>query len=170
MSLQTAFGAVLLIGLPLMLLAIGVLAHAYYIARPRNAARTDRMIEDLIAESMDQLIAELRATSARVEGATAAPMPQLTMAPVPSAQLAHQSAHTFSALDSGMLPAAPSRAALPARAALQSGATLPPMNLSVAVAQLLAEGLSDRSIARRLSVGIEEVRAARLGHASRRAA
>ena len=169
MSLQTAFGAVLLIGLPVMLLAVGVLAHAYYVARPRNAARTDRMIEDLIAESMDQLIAELRATSSRVEGSPPSALPPLPPLPAltplaaarPStAPITPALTHTFSALG----PA-------PARAAQQPMAsTLAPLNLRGAVSQLLAEGLSDRSIARRLGVGIEEVRAARVGHASRRAA
>lgn len=162
MTLQTAFGAVLLVGLPLMLLAVGVLAHAYYVARPRSAARTDRMIEDLIAESMDQLIAELRATTSRVEGSAPVPMPQLAVAA--------PTAHSFSALAPADVPSM-SRTGAPARATLQSAATtLAPLNLRGAVSQLLAEGLSDRSIARRLGVGIEEVRAARLSRSPRSAA
>ncbi len=162
MSVQSAFGAVLLVGLPLMLLAVGVLAHAYYVARPRSAARTDRLIEDLIAESMDQLLAELRATSGRVEGSRPAPLPPLTVAP--------PAAHAFSALGTGDAPSMARAAALPAASLPTRAASHAPLDLRGAVAQLLTEGLSDRSIARRLGVGIEEVRAARLHRAPRSAA
>lgn len=161
MSLQTALGAVLLVGLPVMLLALGVLAHAYYIARPRSVARTDRLIEDLIAESMDQLIAELRATSSRVDASHTPPRSQSTPTTI---------AHSFSALApaAAPLPATPSVGTRPQ--SLTSAPTFGAVNLRGAVGQLLAEGLSDRSIARRLGVGIEEVRAARMNGSTRSAA
>ena len=60
MTLQAALAEVLLVGLPVILLGLGALACAYYVIRPRTLATTDRLIEELVAESLDQLIAQLR--------------------------------------------------------------------------------------------------------------
>jgi hypothetical protein len=153
MTLQSALAAVLLVGLPLVLLALGVLAHAYYVARPRNAARADRLIEELVAESVDQLIEQLRATTATTTTAG-----HRSMAAPP----ALVPAHAFSALPAPALVMAPAPSPAPSM--------VPVPNVRGAMTQLLAEGLSDRSIARRLGVGIEEVRAARLAGSRRSAA
>lgn len=148
MTLQAALGAVLLIGLPILLLAVGVLALAYYVARPRAAAKTDRLIEELVAESVEQLLAQLQAPPPR--RAAQAPMTLQAalqaLPPAPAAPAATRPLHSFGALE----------------AATATPPFLPAPNLRLAVAQLLSEGLSDRSIARRLGIGIEEVRAARI--------
>ena len=43
-----------------------------------------------------------------------------------------------------------------------AGSPLPGVELRATVSQLVAEGLSDRAIARRMRIGLEEVRLARL--------
>ena len=144
MTLQAALAAVLLVGLPVLLLALGVLAHAYYVARPRNAQRADQLIEELVADSVEQLIARLRTLD-----------PPATRPAEPSVALPRPP-HAFAAL---LPPVAPLALAAP-----------PAANLRAAVLQLLTEGLSDRSIARRLGVGIEEVRAARVAASPQRRA
>ena len=146
MTLQAALGAVLLIGLPILLLAVGVLAHAYYLARPRAAAKTDHLIEELVAQSVEQLLAQLQAEprprAPQAPMALQAARQDMPLAPAGSAPV--HPMHSFAALN------APAPSFLPAP------------NLRMAVVQLLSEGLSDRSIARRLGIGIEEVRAARI--------
>jgi hypothetical protein len=143
-TLQLALAVTLLLGLPLMLLAIGVLAHAYLLARPRGGAVTQAMppalVEAMVADSVDQLLAQLRATPATLEQLPAPAWASPALAAAPRSTAAPPS----------MLRTPLSVATSP------SGA-----NLVQAVAQLVSEGLSDRSIARRLSVGIEEVRVAR---------
>jgi hypothetical protein len=85
------------------------------------------------------------------------------MAAPPATPLALAPAHAFSALPAAILPPVPAMSPAPA-------SMVPVPNLRGAMTQLLAEGLSDRSIARRLGVGIEEVRAARLAGSRRSAA
>ncbi len=147
MTLQAALASVLLVGLPLLLLALGVLVHAYYVARPRNAARADRLIEELVADSVDQLIAQLRAPEPAPLPPHVAFRAALQAAPDLTRPVTPHASHRFGALDDRSVPPATSA---------------PMPHLGMAVAQLLTEGLSDRSIARRLGIGIEEVRAARL--------
>jgi hypothetical protein len=131
-TLELALAVTLLIGVPLMLLAIGVLAHAYLLARPRGSSITEAHVEAMVADSVEQLLKQLRTAPSAV-------------APEPAA------------LWAAPIEAAPARIAVPVSTATSpSGA-----NLARAVSQLVNEGLSDRSIARRLSVGIDEVRVAR---------
>jgi hypothetical protein len=135
------------IGLPLMLLAVGVLAHAYLLARPRRAAASEgvppALIEAMVAESVDQLLAQLRITPGALDNSPSLSPDSPSGLPLVPA--------------TSSMAVAPSMVATPLRVATSpSGA-----NLLQAVAQLVSEGLSDRSIARRLSVGIEEVRIAR---------
>lgn len=155
MTLQAALAEVLLVGLPLLLLGAGVLACAYYVIRPRTLAKTDRLIEELVADSLDQLVAQLREAQ-----------------PPPVARAASMSLAPAMAVSRQPESAAPSFTDMPASAvATPALPFLQGPTLSMAVHQLLNEGLSDRSIARRLAVGIEEVRAARRSSAtSRRAA
>ncbi len=172
MTFQAAFGAVLLVGLPVLLLALGVLAHAYYIARPRSLQRTNQMLEELVAESLDQLIAEIRATAPAPERNAQPRLAQPVEArmdprlePRLEPRLAPASGpHGFSAMAPTTAHAFSAMSAAPMAAA--SGAP----SLRHAVGQLLSEGLSDRTIARRLGVGIEEVRAARMSSTYRSAA
>jgi hypothetical protein len=137
-TLQLALAVTLLLGLPLLLLAIGVLAHAYVLARPRGRSVTEGHVEAMVAASVEQLLVQLR--SAPPQGA-------------PSLEGAPASLWTAAA----PVEFVPARVSVPLAGAITpSGA-----NLAQAVAQLVNEGLSDRSIARRLSVGIDEVRIAR---------
>lgn len=155
MTLQAALAEVLLVGLPVLLLGVGILACAYYVIRPRTLAKTDRLIEELVAESLDQLIAQLR----EVQTLSVPHATSMSLAPARAASIVPESS---------ALPV--SEADAPAIAPHAFGFLQGP-SLALAVRQLFGEGLSDRSIARRLGVGIEEVRAARRsGVASRFAA
>ena len=149
MNLHTGLTLTLLVGLPLMLLAIGVLAHAFLLARRPGLDPTDLALEALVKDSGEDLIAELRNSVQDIK-----------------AQLARQrgTLERLLADPTGEeLPAAaqPAAAPLPATAGgYTPGAGAAP-DLRHVVAQLVAEGLSDRAIARRLHVGVEEVRVAR---------
>ncbi len=150
MNLHTGLTLTLLVGLPLMLLAIGVLAHAYLLARRPRLDPTDRALEALVTDSGEDLIAELRDSVQDIKS-----------------QLARQRGTLERLLadpGGGELSAAapPATAPLPATAA--AGYAPPAVaatDLRHVVAQLVAEGLSDRAIARRLHIGVEEVRIAR---------
>ncbi len=153
MTLQAALAEVLLVGLPVLVLGVGALACAYYIIRPRTLAKADRLIEELVAESLEQLIAQLREVQ-----------------PPPTARAASMAPAMATATPSDSIPSHAFEPAIPA-VTTTAFPFLQGPGLSMAVHQLFGEGLSDRSIARRLGVGIEEVRAARRsGTTSRRAA
>ena len=147
MTLQLALGVTLLLGLPLLLLAIGVLAHVYLLFHPREGAMRDELVEAMVAESVEQLLTQLRGGAA-FDG-TPVPRTQTSML---------QGTRAISTT-------APLRAPAGVVRPFGQPATVAPSpsgaNLVYAVSQLVAEGLSDRSIARRLSVGVDEVRVAR---------
>lgn len=143
MTVQLALAVTLLLGVPLLLLAIGVLAHAYLLARPRRDATPEALVEAMVAESVDQLLAQLRAGALDAEHTSERARSSSVMPVAP--------------------PSLPALGAPPSAFGAPLGVAAAPFgaNLAQAVAQLVGEGLSDRSIARRLSVGIEEVRVAR---------
>jgi hypothetical protein len=151
-TLSTALALTLLIGLPLMLLSLGVLAHAYVLATRAAAAPaldpTDRALRSMATASMDDLILELQRSIEDLKGQMAGQrrsLEGLLARPVPAAATAAV----------GSAPAAVTAAAgnvPPARV---------PSQLDLDINELIAEGLSDRAIARRLRVGLEEVRMAR---------
>ena len=149
MNLHTGLTLTLLVGLPLMLLAIGVLAHAYLLARRPRLDPTDLALEALVTDSGDDLIAELRNSVQDIKS-----------------QLARQrgTLERLLADPTGEeLTAAPSPAIAPLPVAATGYAPGPgaATDLRHVVSRLVAEGLSDRAIARRLHVGVEEVRVAR---------
>jgi len=149
MNLHTGLTLTLLVGLPLMLLAIGVLAHAYLLARRPRLDPTDLALEALVTDSGEELIAELRNSVQDIK-----------------AQLARQRGTLEQLLANPTdeeASTAPTQATapLPATAAGYAPAAGAATDLRHVVAQLVAEGLSDRTIARRLLVGVEEVRVAR---------
>jgi len=189
------------IGIPLMLLALGVLYHAYLLSHSPTDLEShveqlvtdpDEVMRDL-QRSMNDIRGELTRQRASLRGmlsdlpataaATAAAAP--TMAPrtasmasntapvaapaadAPSSNITASSATpapTISPAPAAMPEPAP--AMPPAPAPMPAPAPVLPIDrtageLRAAVHDLAAEGLSDRSIARRLRIGLEEVRLAR---------
>lgn len=157
MTLTTALALTLLVGLPLILLAAGVLWQAYLLATRASQPATDptdaalRLMatasaDDLLLEiqrAIDDLKGQVSSQRRTLDGLLNAPRPMVpapaTTAPAPSAAPPPP-------------PTAPSMPSTPERV---------PSTLHLQLDQLLAEGLSDRAIARRLQVGLEEVRMAR---------
>jgi DNA-binding NarL/FixJ family response regulator len=129
------------IGLPLVLLALGVFYHAWVIARQPDPL--DAEVTSLATQHTDQLLGELHRAMEQVQT-------QLT-----------QQRQTLGSMLSDAAPAAsiaPPQRMEPMVPAAEPVATDDATALHVAVRQLAAEGLSDRAIARRLRVGLEEVR------------
>ena len=183
----------LAIGGPLMLLAIGVLAHAVLLVRRPPVVGLEGMddvldalaaepVEDLLAE-LHQEIHELRTQLAgqrstlehllsegtRQARAAAVPQPasRPVASPVATVPRAARETEPAPALATDARPVVLGGRAramqFAAAEAPQLFATAPAAGgLRAAVSQLAAEGLSDRAIARRLHVGLEEVRVARL--------
>ncbi|MEX1022294.1 MAG: hypothetical protein WD058_04010 [Dehalococcoidia bacterium] len=155
----------LAVGVPLMLLALGVLYHAYLFSRQPLDLLEER-VDTLATESAEDLLVALQMavddmqdqlshqrdtlagmlSDGRPVFATAAAAAERPMAageyvpqvPDAHAALTHESSMYTPAYDAG------------------------PQDLRGRVARLAGEGLSDRAIARELHVGLEEVRIARL--------
>ena len=149
MNLHTGLTLTLLVGLPLMLLAIGVLAHAYLLARRPRLDPTDLALEALVTDSSEDLIAELRNSVQDIKSQLARQRGTLERL------LANPTGEQLSA------PPPPAATPLPATAARYAPGAGAATDLRHVVADLVAEGLSDRAIARRLHIGVEEVRVAR---------
>ncbi|MFA7250111.1 MAG: hypothetical protein WC273_10830 [Dehalococcoidia bacterium] len=172
------------IGVPLLLLALGVLYHAYVLGRQQPAELDDlgAHVEALATESTDALLIDLRDAVEHMQGQLARQRESLSgllseQARAPRTPLA--------AAPAGGPAMSPVMASMPARALPQidgDGVDEPRMaagsfvhnprmapeaprssgSLTSAVADLVAEGLSDRAIARQLHIGLEEVRMARM--------
>lgn len=140
MSLNIDTSMLPLIGVPVLLLALGLLLNAYLLARRQRVNPADRALDALATESVDELVIELARSVEEIKG-----------------QLQHQR----EALGGLLSETARAATGAPAPAAASAVAATPGGDLRLAVDQLVAEGLSDRSIARRLRIGLEEVRMAR---------
>jgi pyruvate/2-oxoglutarate dehydrogenase complex dihydrolipoamide acyltransferase (E2) component len=164
-TLTTALALTLLVGLPLVLLAAGVLWQAYLLAtRSTEAATdpTDAALRAMATASVDDLLLEIQRAIDELQGQVSSQrrtIESLLSAPAPLATAAATPAPTVAAA----MPAAPALAPAAPAAAMSAPATADrvPTTLHMQLDQLLAEGLSDRAIARRLQVGLEEVRMAR---------
>jgi DNA-binding NarL/FixJ family response regulator len=144
------------IGVPLMLLALGVLYHAYVLSRQAPIDELTAHVEALATESTEDLLANLQEAVERMQG-----------------QLASQRESLAGLLSDSRAPAsmpAP-QAAFVAPAPMAAGEFVPAPAMRRAEAavdqrsqiqRLAAEGLSDRAIARQLHIGLEEVRIARM--------
>lgn len=159
----------LAVGIPLLILGVGLLLNAYLlIARARGSTLTIDSLDALATESMDKLLIELQRSVGEIRGQLASQRATL------AALLSDSGAYANGAGAQAPLPAALQGAAIasppvvPAstqpllegvEAAVVAAAS---QELHSVVARLVAEGLSDRAIARRLSIGMEEVRLARL--------
>ena len=163
MSVNLSVLLVLLIGVPLLLVAGGLLLNAYLLVRQPKVETAEMAVEALATESMDELLLELQHAIEEVKGQLARQRATLTGLLTEAGaygQPAPGMPQRGAALASpgGRPPARP-----PAPPHIDTGVAPPAAaDLRAAVDQLVAEGLSDRSIARRLRIGVEEVRLARL--------
>ena len=149
------------VGAPILLLALGVLYHAYVLAN--QPAAPDQLMEHVASaaiEPAEELVAELQDAMHEIRGqlgsqrralsSLLSATPQATEAPV------------LAPAAGAPMPVSPSREMTDEVA---PGA--PTEDLTGLVRRLVAEGLSDRSIARRMRIGLEEVRIARTRIGSR---
>ena len=146
------------IGVPLMLLALGVLYHAHLLAN-QQSSDLDAHVEQL-AVNPDEVLRGLQHSMQQVRG-------DLTRQRAALRQMMSEAAREPEpefAMASGA-PVMPTAAPMPTPEPVPMVPELPldrtSGELRNAVSELAAEGLSDRSIARRLRIGLEEVRLAR---------
>ena len=151
------------IGVPLMLLAMGVLYHAYLLAK--QPTDLDAHVEQL-ATDPNEVMRGLQRSMNDIRG-------ELTRQRASLREMLSDAQPATAAARQPVAPAAPvASAAPPAPTPIREVSTpivaAPALpidrtsgELRSAVRDLAAEGLSDRSIARRLRIGLEEVRLAR---------
>jgi len=164
-TLTTALALTLLVGLPLVLLAAGVLWQAYLLAtRPTEPATdpTDAALRAMATASVDDLLLEIQRAIDELQGQVSSQRRTIegllnapSLAPMPAA------VEKAAPAPPAAPPAPPTAAATPVAHARPATPERVPTSLHLQLDQLLAEGLSDRAIARRLQVGLEEVRMAR---------
>jgi len=174
-TLTTALALTLLVGLPLVLLAAGVLWQAYMLATRSSEPATDptdAALRAMATASVDDLLLEIQRAIDELQGQVSSQrrtLEGLLSAPTPAPLATATAAAAPPAAAAPIAPTAPSPIAPAPRANLTSTpaaaervpSTSVPTTLHLQLDQLLAEGLSDRAIARRLQVGLEEVRMAR---------
>lgn len=150
------------IGVPLMLLALGVLYHAHLLAN-QQSSDLDAHVEQL-AVNPDEVLRGLQHSMQQVRG-------DLTRQRAALRQMMSEAAREPApelAMASGA-PVMPIAEPTPTPTPMPEPVSMVPAlpldrtsgELRSAVSELAAEGLSDRSIARRLRIGLEEVRLAR---------
>ena len=152
------------VGAPILLLALGVLYHAYVLAN--QPAAPDQLMEHVASaaiEPAEELVAELQDAMHEIRGQLGSQRRALSnlLSAAPQAQQATQA------------PALAPAAGAPMPVSSSPGMTddvapgAPTESLTGVVGRLVAEGLSDRAIARRIRIGLEEVRIARTRIGSR---
>jgi hypothetical protein len=139
----------LTVGVPLMLLALGVLYHAYLFGRqPVDAL--EQHVDILATESAEELLFALQEAVDEMQD-----------------QLAHQR-ETLAGMLSDQRPAFAGFADRPIAAGefIEQtevfAAVEEPRTVRSRITRLVEDGLSDRAIARELHIGLEEVRIARM--------
>lgn len=150
------------IGTPLMLLALGVLYHAYLLGRQPVDLETH--VEQLATDptevmrglqrSMNDIRGELTRQRASLREMLSDTQPAMAGARTPTHAAPVMALAAPVALPPEVIP-------FPTPAAPSLPIDRTSGELRAAVRELAAEGLSDRSIARRLRIGLEEVRLAR---------
>ena len=159
MSESTALLLAVTVGLPMALLALAVIHHARVIGRMPAAdegwdpEESDELPEVFSLPAMtptaltpDPMIADLQRTVTELQGQLARQRDTLTGL-LSDQQRAARATATATALATAMT-----------RDASNESPALEVADLGSAVRDLSAEGLSERAIARRLHVGLEEVR------------
>lgn len=152
----------LAIGVPLMLLALGVLYHGYLLSQQTQQTQRDPLeahVESLATESTEALLTSLQRSVDQLQGQMARQRDSL--AGLLSDQRA---AMTFvTAAPAAPVPTTSRGDDRPMAAGEHVSAAAPrASDLRSQVLALTEDGLSDRAIARELNVGLEEVRIARL--------
>lgn len=149
----------LAIAVPLLLVAAALGFNAYLMLRGPRRGAAPGSLEALATESMDQLMLELQRSVGEIKGQLAGQRATLSglLSDGPGAVLASPQSQVVA-------PVVPLGSSPPAEPQVPPGVPARPAasELQTAIAGLVAEGLSDRAIARRLSIGMEEVRLARL--------
>jgi hypothetical protein len=144
------------IGVPLMLLALGVLYHAHLLANRQSSdlnAHVEQLVTnpDEVLQGLQQSMQQVRGDLTRQRAALRQMMSDTERAPVMAPEPAMVSG-------APMMPIpVPEPTPMPPELPLDRTSG----ELRTAVSELAAEGLSDRAIARRLRIGLEEVRLAR---------
>lgn len=148
------------IGSPILLLALGVLYHGYVLAS--QPAAPDRLMEDVASaavEPAEALVSELQDAMHEIRGQLGSQRDALSnlLSAAPQGQPMAQAPASGAPLPAGPSPE------------MMDGVTpgAPTEGLTGLVRRLVAEGLSDRAIARRMRIGLEEVRIARTRIGSR---
>lgn len=139
------------VGVPLMLIALGVLYHAYLFGRqPVDAL--DEHVDSLATESAEELLFTLQEAVDQMQ-----------------TQLAHQRDTLASMFSDRSLAGRDLRPALALDRPMAAGEFVQqmatpdaPMDIRDRIANLAEDGMSDRAIARELRIGLEEVRIARM--------
>ncbi|MEX2229402.1 MAG: hypothetical protein WEB13_07160 [Dehalococcoidia bacterium] len=158
------------IGLPIIMLALGVFYHGYVIARQSFIDPLDAHVAGLATGQAGIMVGELQGAMDQIRDQLTQQREALStmLSDADRAQGARR-ATASAGLDFAARAASPRVSGAPrAAAARVEPRTDPAADLYGSVARLAAEGLSDRAIARQLHVGLEEVRMtrARTGNAS----
>ncbi|MEE8421789.1 MAG: hypothetical protein V3S31_03320 [Dehalococcoidia bacterium] len=157
--MSSALAVSLAIAVPLLLVAAALGLNAYLVLRRPRAAAAPGSLDALATESMDQLLLELQRSVGEIKGQLAGQ--RATLAGLLSGDPAPV---LISPQLQAVAPVVPQGSSPPAEPQMAPAAAARPAasELQASIARLVAEGLSDRAIARRLSIGMEEVRLARL--------
>ncbi len=145
------------VGAPILLLALGVLYHAYVLAN--QPATPDRLMEDVASaaiEPAEALVTELQDAMHEIRGQLGSQRHALSNLLSAASSQSTAEAPVLAPASGAPLPVGPSPDIMDD---VTPGA--PAEGLTGLVRRLVAEGLSDRAIARRMRIGLEEVRIAR---------
>ncbi len=156
----------LAVGVPLMLLALGVLYHAYLFSQ-QPIETLEQHVDSLATESAEELLFALQeavdemqeqlASQREALAGMLSEKPQPAFATVAPLSLDHH----FELVESDR-PTAAGEYVPRADARLDAVAPRGAADVRTRIAELADEGMSDRAIARELHIGLEEVRIARM--------
>ena len=151
----------LAVGVPLMLLALGVLYHAYlYSRQPIDAL--EEHVDSLATESAEDLLFALQEAVDEMQSQLAHQREALAGMLSEKPQPAFATVAPLS-LDMDLDNDRPTAAGeFVSRAQGQSPTSIAETGIRAQIAQLAEAGMSDRAIARELHIGLEEVRIARM--------
>lgn len=156
------------IGVPLMLLALGVLYHAHLLASQQSSdlnAHVEQLATnpDEVLQGLQRSMEQVRGDLTRQRAALREMMSDARRAPVMATEPAMASGAPVMPVQAPkpMLDPVSVQAPEPVQMVPELRLDRTSGELRTAVSELAAEGLSDRAIARRLRIGLEEVRLAR---------
>lgn len=150
----------LAVGVPLMLLALGVLYHAYLYSRQSIDALEDH-VDSLATESAEDLLFALQEAVDEMQAQLAYQRETLAgmLSEKPQPAFATVAPLSLDMDDDRPTAAGEFVSRTPAQAESQGS---PMASVRAQIAQLAQAGMSDRGIARELHIGLEEVRIARM--------